>query len=62
MMNDKDKPSNEPHKTIAEHPKFKPFFTRLTPAMSRKQMRENLVAAIEQSGFKVKRAKKEEKR
>ena len=32
-------------------------FTKLTPEMSREQMRENLIAAIERSGIKVKRNK-----
>jgi hypothetical protein len=32
-------------------------FTKLTPEMSREQMRENLIAAIEQSGNKVKQNK-----
>ena len=30
-------------------------FTKLTPEMSREQMRENLIAAIERSGINVKR-------
>jgi hypothetical protein len=32
-------------------------FTKLTPEMSREQKRENLVAALEQSGIKVNRNK-----
>jgi hypothetical protein len=54
-MNEKDKSSNELNATAVEHPQLKPVFTRLTPEMSREQMLENLVAALEQSGIKVKR-------
>ena len=32
-------------------------FTKLTPEISREQIRENLIAAIERSGIKVKRNK-----
>ena len=33
-------------------------FTRLTPEMSKEQMNENLIAALEKNGIKVKRSRK----
>lgn len=54
-MNDKDKSPNNHDEPVVEPPQSKPVFTRLTPEMSREQMRENLIAALENSGIKVKR-------
>ena len=36
-------------------------FTKLSPEMSREQMRENLIAALERSGVKVRRNKENDK-
>jgi dihydroorotate dehydrogenase len=55
-MNDKGKSPNVSHDTVVEHPRLKPVFTKLTPEMSREQMRKNLVSALERSGIKVKRS------
>ena len=32
----------------------KPVFARLTPSMTREQMKRNLIAALEKSGFTIK--------
>ena len=39
--------------TKLDNPIIKPVFARLTPDMTREQIKRNLIAALERSGFTV---------
>jgi hypothetical protein len=41
-----------------DKPTIKSVFTKLTPDMTREQIKENLVAALERSGFTIHPAEK----
>ena len=44
--------------TKLDNPIIKPVFARLTPSMTREQIKRNLIAALEKSGFTVHPAEK----
>ena len=46
--------------TKPDNPKIKPVFARLTPTMTREQIKRNLIAAFERSGFTVQLAEKQD--
>jgi hypothetical protein len=46
--------------TISDNLATKPVFARLKPSMTREQMKRNLIAALEKSGFTIHPASKQE--
>gem|GEM_PF-4729453 len=46
--------------TKPDNPKIKPVFARLTPTMTREQIKRSLIAAFERSGFTVQPAEKQD--
>ena len=42
-----------------DKPTIKPVFAKLTPDMSREQIRKNLITALEKSGFTIKPSEKQ---
>ena len=39
--------------TKLDYPTIKPVLARLTPSMTREQIKRNLIAALEKSGFTI---------
>ena len=46
--------------TKLDNPIIKPVFAKLTPDMTREKIKQNLVAALERSGFTIHLAEKQE--
>jgi hypothetical protein len=46
--------------TKLDKPEIKPVFARLTPRMTREQIKQNLIVALEKSGFTIKPSVKHE--
>ena len=46
--------------TKLDNPIIKPVFARLTPAMTREQIKRNLIDALEKSGFTIQPAEKQD--
>jgi hypothetical protein len=46
--------------TISDNLATKTVFARLTPSMTREQIKRNLIAALERSGFTVHAAEKQD--
>jgi hypothetical protein len=46
--------------TKLDNPIIKPVFARLTPSMTREQIKRNLIAALEKSGFTIQPSPKQD--
>jgi len=46
--------------TKLDNPTIKPVFARLTPSMTKEQIKRNLIAALEKSGFTIQPAEKQD--